>query len=57
MPRIFDNIEQPLLPARQDTIGRATHADFCVSYFNLRCMREPAPRVEPWPGRPEAEPI
>lgn len=57
MPRIFDNIEQPLLPARQDTIGRATHADFCVGYFNLPCRREPAPRVEPWPGRPEAEPI
>lgn len=57
MPRIFDNIEQPLLPALQDTIGRATHADFCVGYFNLPCRREPAPRVEPWPGRPEAEPI
>ena len=29
MPRIFDNIEQPLLPALQQTLERADRADFC----------------------------
>lgn len=57
MPRIFDTIEQPLLPARQDTIGRAAHADFCVGYFHLRGWRELAPLVESWPDGPEVEPV
>lgn len=32
MPRIFDNIDQSLLPALQVD----DHADLCVGYFNLR---------------------
>jgi hypothetical protein len=31
MPRIFDNIEQQLLPALQQTLEVADRADFCVS--------------------------
>lgn len=50
MPRIFDNIEQALLPALQDTLHVATRADFCVGYFNLRGWKEIAPYVQQLPG-------
>ena len=32
MPRIFDNIEQTLLPALQQTLEVANHADFWFKY-------------------------
>ena len=50
MPRIFDNIDQQLLPALRQTLEIARHADFCVGYFNLRGWKALGSYIESWRG-------
>lgn len=50
MPRVFDNITLPLLPALRDALKVSYRADFSVGYLNLRGWSQIDELVEQWEG-------
>ena len=50
MPRVFDNIEQTVLPALRETLAVSEHAHFCVRYFNLRGWKQVGEHIDRWGG-------
>ncbi|MFN4249837.1 SNF2-related protein [Deinococcus sp.] len=54
MPKILDNIDLKLLDDLRASMQSATHADFCVGYFNLRGWKLIDDLTDQWSGMGDA---
>lgn len=50
MPKIYDNIENPLTQGLNETLEVSQRTDFCVGYFNLRGWKEIADKIDSLSG-------
>jgi hypothetical protein len=50
MPKIFDNLEQQLLPTLQETLKVSYRADFCIGYFRLSGWQHLDTYIDNWSG-------
>lgn len=50
MPKIYDNIENPLTQGLNETLEVSQRTDFCVGYFNLRGWKEVAEKIDSLSG-------
>ncbi len=55
MPKIYDNIENSLTVALNETLSVSRRTDFCVGYFNLRGWKEIADKLENLSGAEVSE--
>jgi len=50
MPRVFDNIDQTLLPNLRENLDDSERCDICVGYFHLRGWGSIADQIEHYEG-------
>ena len=50
MTKIYDNIDQSLLPTLREKIRESSKSDFCVGYFNLRGWKSISDLIQNFSG-------
>lgn len=53
--KIYDNIDQSLLPTLREKIRESSKSDFCVGYFNLRGWKSISDLIQNFSGGDDAQ--